>query len=125
MIVNFDLEKEAPKIAEWIFDDNVEKGIAKYTELTDDAQFIVYIKDTMENLFCDITLAVDDMYDMDIYVEPENLSEEFKKTFLVTYLTLAKAYAREFGYAFRIDHKKDAITLDEVINSYSKEKTTW
>lgn len=109
------------EIAEWIFNDNVEKGIKLFTEVTDDAQFIIHIDKTMETLEDDYCLAMDGLYGITIMPDEGSLTEEFKREFLVNYMTIAKAYAKEFGYAFRIERKKNCADINEIIDKYSKE----
>lgn len=110
------------EIAEWIFNDNVEKGIKLFTEVTDDAQLIIHIDKTMKTLEEDYCIAMDKLYGITIMPDEGSLTEEFKKEFLVNYLTIAKAYAKEFGYAFRIERKKDCVDINEIIDKYSKEE---
>lgn len=109
------------EIAEWILNDNVEKGIKLFAEVTDDAQFIIHIDKTMETLEDDYCIAMDRLYGITIMPDDGSLTEEFKKEFLVNYMTIAKAYAKEFGYAFRIERKKNCADINEIIDKYSRE----
>ena len=107
------------EIAEWVFNDNIERAIKSYIEIVDE-QLIVHVDETMRTLNDDYCLAMDSLYDIEVEVEDGSLTEDFRKEFLIDYLTLAKRYARELGYAFRIDRKKDTASVEDIINVYSK-----
>ena len=108
------------EIAEWIFNDNVEKGLKSFTEVTDDSQFIIHIDKTMETLEDDYCIAMDSLHGIEVEVEDWSLTNDFKREFLVDYLTVAKRYARELGYAFRIYRDKNTPSVEDIINEYSK-----
>ena len=107
------------EIAEWLFDDNIERAIKSYIEIVDE-QLIIHVDETMRTLNDDYCIAMDSLYNIEVEVEDGSLTDDFKREFLVDYLTLAKRYARELGYAFRIDRKKNTTSVEDIINAYSK-----